>query len=170
MQLLDIDCGWGGLARYAARHYGCRVVGITISREQQRYAEQFCRGLDVEIRLQDYREIRDQFDRVVSVGMIEHVGYRNYRAYMRAVFRSLGAGGLFVCQGIAANLPGFALDPWMRRYIFPTPSCHRSAAWTARPKVCSLSREWKTMGRITIAPFCLGRRTCGVPGHISEAF
>lgn len=119
MQLLDIGCGWGGLARYAARHYGCRVVGITISREQQRYAEQFCRGLDVEIRLQDYREIRDQFDRVVSVGMIEHVGYRNYRAYMRAVFRSLGAGGLFVCQGIAANLPGFALDPWMRRYIFP---------------------------------------------------
>ncbi len=119
MRLLDIGCGWGGLARYAARHYGCRVVGITISREQQCYAEQFCRGLDVEIRLQDYREICGQFDRVVSVGMIEHVGYRNYRAYMRDVFRSLGADGLFLCQGIAANLSGFELDPWIRRYIFP---------------------------------------------------
>src|SRR5204863_8748229 len=65
MRLLDIGCGWGGLAKYAAEHYGCRVVGITISREQQRYAERFCRGLEVEIQLQDYRAIRDKFDRVV---------------------------------------------------------------------------------------------------------
>jgi cyclopropane-fatty-acyl-phospholipid synthase len=119
IRLLDIGCGWGGLARYAAHHYACRVVGITISREQQRYAEQLCRGLDVEILLQDYREIRDQFDRAVSVGMIEHVGYRNYRAYLRAVFRSLGDDGLFLCQGIAANLSSVELDPWIRRYIFP---------------------------------------------------
>jgi cyclopropane-fatty-acyl-phospholipid synthase len=131
MRLLDIGCGWGGLARYAARHYGCRIVGITISREQQRYAEQFCRGLDVEIRLQDYREICDRFDRVVSVGMIEHVGYRNYRAYMHAIFHSLGEDSLFLCQGIAANLSGFELDPWIRRYIFPNsvlPSLGRLAS------------------------------------------
>ena len=118
IRLLDIGCGWGGFARYAAHHYACRVVGITISREQQRYAEQLCRGLDVEIRLQDYREIRDQFDRAVSVGMIEHVGYRNYRAYRRAVCRSLGEDGLWLGQGIAATLSRFELDPWLRRYIF----------------------------------------------------
>jgi cyclopropane-fatty-acyl-phospholipid synthase len=79
LRLLDIGCGWGGLARYAARHYGCHVVGITISREQFRYAQRWCRGLDVEIQLRDYREVTDQFDRVVSVGMVEHVGYKNYR-------------------------------------------------------------------------------------------
>ncbi|HTL78712.1 MAG TPA: class I SAM-dependent methyltransferase, partial [Candidatus Babeliales bacterium] len=74
LRLLDIGCGWGGLARYAARHYGCQVVGITISHEQFRYAQRWCRGLDVEIQLRDYREVTGQFDRVVSVGMVEHVG------------------------------------------------------------------------------------------------
>ena len=131
--------------------------------------EQLCRGLDVEIRLQDYREICDQFDRAVSVGMIEHVGYRNYRAYLRAVFRSLGEDGLFLCQGIAANLSSVEqLDPWIGVTFFPTLSCPRSAACSARPKACSLSREWKTMDRITIALFWLGRRTCGGPGRDSR--
>ncbi|HEU4678122.1 MAG TPA: class I SAM-dependent methyltransferase, partial [Terrimicrobiaceae bacterium] len=92
MSLLDIGCGWGGLARHAAKQYGCRVVGITISEEQGRYATEFCRGLPVEIRLQDYREVRDRFDRIVSVGMLEHVGPKNYRPYMQTVFRSLEDG------------------------------------------------------------------------------
>lgn len=119
MRLLDIGCGWGGLAKYAAEHYGCRVVGITISRQQQSYAARCCRGLEVEIRRQDYREVRDQFDRVVSVGMIEHVGFKNYRRYMRVVADSLGQDGLFLCQGIMNNRSTIELDPWIRRYIFP---------------------------------------------------
>src|SRR4029077_19863078 len=77
LRLLDIGCGWGGLARHAARQYGCQVVGITISQEQVDYAQRWCRGLDVEIQLRDYREVTGQFDRVVSVGMVEHVGYKN---------------------------------------------------------------------------------------------
>src|SRR5437867_12813346 len=90
LRLLDIGCGWGGLARYAARHYGCQVVGITISREQFRYAQRWCRGLDVEIQLRDYREVTERFGRVVSVGMVEDVGHKNSRAVMRAVARLCG--------------------------------------------------------------------------------
>jgi cyclopropane-fatty-acyl-phospholipid synthase len=119
LRLLDIGCGWGGLARYAAHHYGCQVVGITISEEQFRYAQRWCRGLDVEIQLRDYREVNGQFDRVVSVGMIEHVGYKNYRTYMRTAARSLGEDGLFLCQGICGNVPRVHADPWINRYIFP---------------------------------------------------
>jgi cyclopropane-fatty-acyl-phospholipid synthase len=119
LRLLDIGCGWGGLARHAARHYGCHVVGITISQEQFLYAKRWCQGLDVEIQLRDYREVTGRFDRVVSVGMVEHVGYKNYRAYMQAAARSLGENGLFLCQGICRNFSRLHVDPWIKRYIFP---------------------------------------------------
>jgi cyclopropane-fatty-acyl-phospholipid synthase len=75
--------------------------------------------LDVEIQLRDYREVTGQFDRVVSVGMVEHVGYRNYRTYMRAAARSLAEDGLFLCQGICGNVSRVHTDPWIERYIFP---------------------------------------------------
>ena len=74
MRLLDIGCGWGGLSAYAAKHYGVSVVGVTISAEQQKLAQARCAGLDVQILLQDYRDLHQQFDRIVSVGMFEHVG------------------------------------------------------------------------------------------------
>jgi cyclopropane-fatty-acyl-phospholipid synthase len=119
MSLLDIGCGWGGLAKHAAEHYGCRVVGITISEEQRRYGAEASRGLPVEIRLQDYREISEKFDRVVSVGMLEHVGPKSYRDYMKKVFQTLRQGGVFVCQAIAANQSSLYPDPWVARYIFP---------------------------------------------------
>ena len=119
LRLLDIGCGWGGLARYAARHYGCQVVGITISRAQFDYAQRWCRGLDVEIQLCDYRDVTGRFDRVVSAGMVEHVGPKNYRTYFRAAARLLGDDGLFLCQGICGNSSRLAPDPWIKRYIFP---------------------------------------------------
>jgi cyclopropane-fatty-acyl-phospholipid synthase len=119
MSLLDIGCGWGGLARHAAERYGCHVVGITISEEQCRYAAELCRGLPVEIHLQDYREVAEKFDCIVSVGMLEHVGAKNYRQYMQTVFRSLRDGGVFLCQSIAGNHASLYPDPWFARYIFP---------------------------------------------------
>jgi cyclopropane-fatty-acyl-phospholipid synthase len=131
MSLLDIGCGWGGLARHAAEHYGCRVVGITISEEQRRYGADAARGLPVEIRLQDYREISEQFDRVVSVGMLEHVGPKNYPQYVRKVFQTLRQGGVFLCQSIAANQASLYPDPWVARYIFPN-SMLPSAAQVAK--------------------------------------
>jgi cyclopropane-fatty-acyl-phospholipid synthase len=119
MRLLDIGCGWGGLAKYAAEQYGCRVVGITISREQQAYASAVCEGLSIDIRLQDYRDIRESFDRVVSVGMLEHVGYKNYGTYMKTVSRSLADNGLFLCHTIGDTRSRTSTDPWISRYIFP---------------------------------------------------
>ncbi len=119
MRLLDIGCGWGGLAKYAAEAYGCTVTGITISKNQKAYAEQTCKGLPVDIRLQDYREIEEPFDRIVSVGMLEHVGYKNYRRYMEAAQRCLKNDGLFLCHTIAANRSTKSCDPWITHYIFP---------------------------------------------------
>ena len=120
MRLLDIGCGWGGLARFAAERHGCSVVGLTISREQQAFGRETCRGLPVDIRLQDYREpLGETFDRVVSVGMMEHVGYKNYRAYMSAAARALGEGGLFLCHTIGGTASHVRSDPWLVRYIFP---------------------------------------------------
>jgi cyclopropane-fatty-acyl-phospholipid synthase len=119
MRLLDIGCGWGGLAKHAAENYGCRVVGVTISHEQRIFAENLCRGLPVEIRLQDYRAISERFDRIVSVGMMEHVGAKNYRRFMQVVRRCLKEGDLFLCHTIGDSVSTFRPDPWITRYIFP---------------------------------------------------
>jgi len=119
MKLLDIGCGWGSLAKYAAENYQVEVVGITVSREQVKLAQTMCQGLPVEIRLQDYREINDRFDRIASVGMIEHVGYKNYRTFMEVVYKSLNYGGLFLLQSIGGNQSRTSVDPWINRYIFP---------------------------------------------------
>ena len=96
MTLLDIGCGWGSLARFAAEKYGARVVGITLSRQQMQLAQEVCEGLPVEIRLQDYRDLTGTFDRVASLGMFEHVGYKNYRKFFEVAHRSLCREGFFV--------------------------------------------------------------------------
>ncbi len=119
MTLLDIGCGWGGLAEYAARHYGVKVHGVTISAEQQRMAQQRCAGLDVTILLQDYRDLDLQFDRIVSVGMFEHVGPKNYATYFRVVDRNLKPDGLFLLHTIGAVVTDMNVDPWIDKYIFP---------------------------------------------------
>jgi cyclopropane-fatty-acyl-phospholipid synthase len=95
------------------------VVGVTVSEEQYRYATDLCRDLPVEIRLQDYRDIRETFDRVYSIGMFEHVGYRNYRRYMEIVRNLLNDGGLFLLHTIGGNRSVRTTDPWINRYIFP---------------------------------------------------
>jgi cyclopropane-fatty-acyl-phospholipid synthase len=119
MTLLDIGCGWGGLAAFAARHYGVSVSGVTISAEQQKLAQQRCEGLDVTILLQDYRDLNQQFDRIVSVGMFEHVGPKNYQTYFDVVSRNLKPDGLFLLHTIGANKTGMSVDPWIDKYIFP---------------------------------------------------
>lgn len=119
MTLLDIGCGWGGLARFAAERYGVRVTGVTISKEQQKYALKMCDGLPVSIALRDYRELNDQFDRVCSVGMFEHVGHKNYAEYFRTVRRCLKPDGLFLLHTIGKNYTTLAANAWIRKYIFP---------------------------------------------------
>jgi len=119
MRLLDIGCGWGGLVRFAAHRYGVEAVGITVSKEQAALARERCAGVPVEIRLQDYRDVADTFDAVVSVGMFEHVGYKNYRTFMKIVRRCIKEEGLFLLHTIAANETSRTCDPWFDRYIFP---------------------------------------------------
>lgn len=119
MSLLDIGCGWGGLAQYAAENYGVTVHGVTISAEQQKLAQERCAGLEVEIVLQDYRDLNRQFDRIVSVGMFEHVGPKNYDTYFRVVARNLKPDGLFLLHTIGANQTNLHVDAWINKYIFP---------------------------------------------------
>lgn len=118
-RVLDIGCGWGGLAKYAAEHYGCAVTGLTVSREQARYAAEYCRGLPVEIREEDYREVRGRFDKIVSVGMFEHVGRKNYRTFMQVVDRCLADKGVFLLHTIGGNKSEINCEPWLHKYIFP---------------------------------------------------
>ncbi len=117
--LLDIGCGWGGLAAFAAEKYGVEVTGITLSEEQAQLARNRYGHLPVTIRLQDYRSLSGQFDRVVSVGMIEHVGYKNYGVYMKTVNRVLKDDGLFLLHGIGSDISVNRTDPWINKYIFP---------------------------------------------------
>jgi cyclopropane-fatty-acyl-phospholipid synthase len=118
-RVLDIGCGWGSFAEFAARNYAAEVVGITISREQAELARVRCSGLPVEIRLQDYRDLQETFDHIVSLGMFEHVGWKNYRTYMQVVQRCLRAKGLFLLHSIGANQSGLHSDAWIDRHIFP---------------------------------------------------
>ncbi len=131
MRVLDIGCGWGGAAQFMAERYGCEVVGVTVSQLQAEYARELCRDLPVEIRLQDYRDLSERFDRVFSIGMFEHVGYRNYRTFMEVVRRVLPGDGLFLLHTIGGNRSVRGTDPWMHRYIFPNgmlPSVRQIAA------------------------------------------
>lgn len=117
--LLDIGLGWGGLARYAAERYGCRVTGVNISDEQVRFARQFCAGLPIEVLHCDYRDVRGKFDKIVSVGMFEHVGSKNYRTFMNLVRSSLKDDGIFLLHTIGSNESQVTSDPWITKYIFP---------------------------------------------------
>ena len=118
-QVLDIGCGWGGFSRYAAERYGCEVTAVTISEEQTRYATEFCKGLPVRILNCDYRDVEGTFDKIVSVGMFEHVGKKNYRTFMGVVRRSLRENGVFLLQTIGGNRSRIKCDPWITKYIFP---------------------------------------------------
>jgi cyclopropane-fatty-acyl-phospholipid synthase len=117
--VLDIGCGWGGLARYAAERFGCTVTAVNISREHLRFAREFCKGLPVHFQDRDYRSIEGRFDKIVSVGMFEHVGLKNYRTFMKMVRRCLKDDGIFLLHTIGGNTSWTGCDPWITRYIFP---------------------------------------------------
>lgn len=119
MRVLDIGCGWGSFMVYAAEHYDVHCVGVTISKEQAQYAQKKYPHLNLEFRLQDYRQINEKFDCIVSVGMFEHVGRKNHRHYMEVAHRCLKDDGLFLLHTIGKNIAHFAPDPWIDRYIFP---------------------------------------------------
>jgi cyclopropane-fatty-acyl-phospholipid synthase len=131
MRLLDVGCGWGSLAVFAAERYGVSVVGITVSKQQVELARLRAAGLPVEIRLQDYRALDEGFDAVASVGMFEHVGARNYRTFMDVVRRCLKGDGLFLLHTIGSSTSETTIEPWVEKYVFPNsliPSIRQIAA------------------------------------------
>ena len=119
MRVLDIGCGWGSFMSYAAEHYGVECVGVTIFRAQAEWAKHRYRDLPLEFRLQDYRDVDEQFDRIASVGMFEHVGRKNHRIYMETAQRCLKDDGLFLLHTIGKNQRNSVPDPWIDKYIFP---------------------------------------------------
>ena len=119
MRVLDIGCGWGGAAKYMAEHHGVEVVGVTVSTEQAKVARARCANLPVEIRLQDYREVTERFDRIYSIGMFEHVGTKNYRTYARLVRRCLADDGISLIHTIGNLQSSSTIDPWIAKYVFP---------------------------------------------------
>ena len=128
-KVLDIGCGWGTLAIDIAKKTQCEVVGITLSENQLKYAKQKAKEMNLEnqvdFRLADYRQINEKFDRVVSVGMFEHVGRNFYKKYFNKVFDFLNEDGVALIHTIGSVSPPRAPQPWITKYIFPggyTPS------------------------------------------------
>jgi cyclopropane-fatty-acyl-phospholipid synthase len=119
MKVLDIGCGWWGFAAFVAKEYGASVVWVTLSKEQLVIAKERCAGLSVEIRLQDYRDVQEKFDRVISIGMFEHIGHKNHREYMQVVRRILKEDGLSLLHTIGNDITTHHVDPRMDKYIFP---------------------------------------------------
>jgi cyclopropane-fatty-acyl-phospholipid synthase len=117
-RILDIGCGWGSFAKYAAQKYGVQVDGVTVSKEQADLGRKLCAGLPINFLLQDYRKITGKYDHIVSVGMIEHVGHKNYRTYMKVAAEHLKDDGLFLLHTIGGNASTTSTDPWIAKYIF----------------------------------------------------
>lgn len=124
-KVLELGCGWGSFAKYAAEKYGCSVVAVNISKEQVAYARTICKGLPVEAHLCDYRDEHVYnprgilFDKVSSIGLCEHVGHKNYTAFLQLVRKNLKDDGLFLLHTIGKNQTSTFSDPWITKYIFP---------------------------------------------------
>jgi cyclopropane-fatty-acyl-phospholipid synthase len=124
-KVLELGCGWGGFAKYAAKNYGVHMTSVNISKEQVKFATDFCKGLPVEFHLCDYRDDNVynskgiRFDKAVSIGLCEHVGHKNYKDFMKTVSRNLKQHGLFLLHTIGSNKSMTTLDAWIHKYIFP---------------------------------------------------
>lgn len=147
MKVLDIGCGWGSFAKYAAEKYDVQVVGITISREQLQLAKDLCKGLPIDLRFQDYRDINETFDRIVSIGQMEHVGPKNYRNYMEIACRSLKEDGMFLLHTIGSNVSQTHTDPWIDKYIFPNGVIPSAAQLMRASEGLFVLEDWHNFGQ-----------------------
>ncbi len=146
MKVLDIGCGWGSFAKFAAEKYGANVVGVTVSKEQIKLGNKLCEGLPVELRLQDYRQVNEKFDRVISLGMIEHVGYKNFPTYMQVAHRALKDDGIFLLHTIGGNKSVKSTDPWIDKYIFPNSMLPSQEQLTNAAQPFFVMEDWHNFG------------------------
>jgi len=146
MKVLELGCGWGAFAKYAAERYGAHVLGITVSKEQVELGQKLCQGLPVELRLQDYREVEGQYDAVISIGILEHVGYKNYHTYMQVVNRTLKDDGVAFIHTIGQNISGVNTNPWTNKYIFPNGMLPSIAQIGAAMEDFFVMEDWHNFG------------------------
>ena len=146
MKVLEIGSGWGGFAKYAAENYGVSVHGVTVSKEQKEYAQESCKGLDTLFELKDYRDLYGNYDAIVSIGMFEHVGYKNYRKYMEVARRCLNDDGLFLLHTIGRNTPSRSTDPWTNKYIFPNGMIPSPAQISKSAQGLFIIEDWHNFG------------------------
>jgi cyclopropane-fatty-acyl-phospholipid synthase len=119
MRVLDIGCGWGSFMAHAADRHGVECAGVTVSKEQAEFSWRNHVGLPLHVSLQDYRDIEGTYDRIASIGMFEHVGRKNHRAFMKTVRRCLADDGIFLLHTIGKNARADPPDPWIEKHIFP---------------------------------------------------
>jgi len=119
MSVLDLGCGWGSFAKYAAQKYSAKITAVTVSKQQVELGRKLCNGLPVQILLEDYRNVSGIYDRVISIGFLEHIGYKNYRTYMETVYRCLKEDGIAFIQTIGGNFSSPTTNAWTAKYIFP---------------------------------------------------
>ncbi len=119
MNVLELGCGFGAFAGFAAEKYGVTVTGVTVSKKQAEYGNERYKDLPVELKLMDYRDVEGKYDRVISIGIMEHVGYKNYETYMKVVNRTLKDGGITFFHTIGRNDSATTVNAWINKYIFP---------------------------------------------------
>jgi len=149
MRVLELGGGFGELARFLAAEHGCEVVSYNISRRQVEYARRLCEGLPVEIRQQDYREAAGetvQYDRVVSIGLMEHVGPKNYRGFFELVRGRLKTGGLALVHTIGGHVSRQSADRWITKYIFPGGVIPSAAQLTRALEGLFVLEDWHNFG------------------------
>lgn len=146
MRILELGCGWGSFAKYAAEKYGAEVLGVTVSKEQVALGMELCKGLPVELRLQDYREVQGTYDAVISIGVMEHVGYKNYHTYMDVVDRCLKPDGVAFVHTIGGNYSQTIGEPWSEKYIFPNSMLPSIAQLGAAMEKRFVMEDWHNIG------------------------
>jgi len=146
MTVLELGCGWGSFAKYAAEKYGVNVLGVTVSKEQVELGMELCRDLPVELRLQDYRDVDGEYDRVISIGVMEHIGYKNYRTYMEVVNRTLKPGGIGFFHTIGTNVSAVNSNAWTTKYIFPNGMLPSIAQLAAAMEGLFVIEDWHNFG------------------------
>jgi cyclopropane-fatty-acyl-phospholipid synthase len=146
MRVLDIGCGWGEALKLAAQRHGISGVGVTVSNEQADYARTVCEGLPIEIRVQDYREIGERYDRVFSIGMFEHVGVKNYATYFDVARRCTADDGLFLLHTIGSNVSSNHTDPWIEKYIFPNSMIPSAEQIANAAEGVFVTEDWHNFG------------------------
>jgi cyclopropane-fatty-acyl-phospholipid synthase len=146
MTVLELGCGFGGFARYAAEKYQVSVTGFTVSEKQAEFGREYCKDLPVDIRLDDYRNARGTFDRVISIGLMEHVGIKNYRTYMELARERLKKDGIAFVHTIGGNFTTKICNPWTAKYIFPNSVLPSIAALGKAMEGLFVLEDWHNFG------------------------